>query len=624
MSGKSRWKSMPLLRKGASRRFWLASCSLRRADGLTTPALWFSLITGHASADCPTHIALTVKILPNKTVCVTLAVGFGLFVAVAFFNWRSSNQLHLTSTAVSQSHQVRANLTRLLAAVQDTQMGLRGYLLTGDSYFLQPYTFGVQQVQFQFDRLVRLTSDNSAQQSRLHTLKPLLDQSLGQAHDTIALRETAGFEPARRAIASRKDQLLTDAIRLAIQEMDQAEAALLVTRAQAAREASDLNLSAVAASAGVCFIFFVAAAILFMRTGRNRASENELAAQKLTSQIVPVFQDQTPRKPADKPAPVVEKAKPVETPVAQTREPLAKKQPEPMRKQEILPQTKPQTPATPHPAPQPTSRPTPQVAAAQTAPPATRPVQKTVTPTPAGTTTFTKKQETAPESRPAPEARPAPAPVAEAKPKPAARPSTPFPTDTSPILFGKKSDAPAEPRKPDFRPQPLGPIIEQVVAMLIPAAETQQITLGQQLAPDLPELPLDADSVSEVLVNLLTNALKFTPFGGNILVTAGQPFPGVVHVSVIDSGCGIPADRSERIFECQDQSKANSLHMSRQLVRQHGGQIWVQSEPGKGSTFTFSLPLRRVAATPKPEAKPVPALDTEIGEFTWQRTDKAA
>jgi signal transduction histidine kinase len=216
-----------------------------------------------------------------------------------------------------------------------------------------------------------------------------------------------------------------------------------------------------------------------------------------------------------------------------------------------------------------------------------------------------------------------PAPVPEAKPKPAAPPSPPS-TDTSPILFGRKSDIPVEPRKPDFRPQPLGPIIEQVVAMLAPAAETQQITLGQQLAADLPELPLDADSVSEVLVNLLTNALKFTPFGGNILVTAGQPFPGVVHVSVIDSGCGIPSDRAERIFESQGEARPNSLHSSRQLVRQHGGQIWVQSEPGKGSTFTFSLPLRRVTPSPKPELKDLPALDTEIREFTWQKTDKAA
>jgi hypothetical protein len=219
--------------------------------------------------------------------------------------------------------------------------------------------------------------------------------------------------------------------------------------------------------------------------------------------------------------------------------------------------------------------------------------------------------------------RPAPAPAAETKPKPATPPARPAP-ETGTALFGKKLDVPVEPRTPDFRSQPLGPIIEQVVAMLNPAAETQQITLSQQLAADLPELPVDSDSVTEVLVNLLTNALKFTPFGGNILVTAGQPFPGVVHVSVIDSGCGIPADRSERVFECPDQAKATSLHTSRQLVRQHGGQIWVQSEPGKGSTFTFSLPIRRVAVNPKPENKAMPALDTEIGQFSWQRGDKAA
>ena len=160
---------------------------------------------------------LTVKILPSKPALVTLGLTFGLLGAAALFNWYTTTQLERAFGSVAHVHQVRANLTRLLAAVQDVQMGVRGYVLAGDQRFLQPYTFGVQQAQGQFERVVQLTRNSPTDQSRLNALKPILDQQLADARDTIALRDSGGFEAAQREVASGKGQAATDAVRLAIQ-----------------------------------------------------------------------------------------------------------------------------------------------------------------------------------------------------------------------------------------------------------------------------------------------------------------------------------------------------------------------------------------------------------------------
>jgi signal transduction histidine kinase len=120
----------------------------------------------------------------------------------------------------------------------------------------------------------------------------------------------------------------------------------------------------------------------------------------------------------------------------------------------------------------------------------------------------------------------------------------------------------------------------------------------------------DARKVKQILFNLLSNAVKFTPDGGNIEVRAWRG-DGDWRVSVRDSGVGIPPADQERIFEEFRQSKSAGarayegtglgLTLSKRFVELHGGQIACQSEVGKGSTFTFSVPLqsgRRVPLTP--------------------------
>ena len=130
----------------------------------------------------------------------------------------------------------------------------------------------------------------------------------------------------------------------------------------------------------------------------------------------------------------------------------------------------------------------------------------------------------------------------------------------------------------------------------------KSIAVDLELEDGLPEVPLDEHRMTQIVTNLLNNAIKYTPAGGRIVIKVEQAggCPEGVQVSVADRGCGIPKEKQERIFERLYQVKAGDatteqgvglgLYLCRELVHLHGGSIWVESEPGKGSTFSFVLP----------------------------------
>jgi len=117
----------------------------------------------------------------------------------------------------------------------------------------------------------------------------------------------------------------------------------------------------------------------------------------------------------------------------------------------------------------------------------------------------------------------------------------------------------------------------------------------------LGEFVADERKLKQVLVNLLSNAVKFTPEGGRVGVRAA-PANGEVEVSVSDTGVGIADADQELIFEefrqvgsdyaRKHEGTGLGLALTKRLVELHGGRIWVKSELGKGSTFTFALPER--------------------------------
>ncbi|HYI23539.1 MAG TPA: ATP-binding protein [Candidatus Limnocylindrales bacterium] len=132
-------------------------------------------------------------------------------------------------------------------------------------------------------------------------------------------------------------------------------------------------------------------------------------------------------------------------------------------------------------------------------------------------------------------------------------------------------------------------------------AERQSITLAAGLPEsDLPWVRGDAERLEQVLVNLLHNAVKFSPEGSTVEVSARQSGDQIA-VEVRDRGVGIPRADIDRVFERfykVDKSRSPGrggtglgLSIARHIVEGHGGRIWVESEDGKGSTFTFTVPL---------------------------------
>jgi signal transduction histidine kinase len=142
-------------------------------------------------------------------------------------------------------------------------------------------------------------------------------------------------------------------------------------------------------------------------------------------------------------------------------------------------------------------------------------------------------------------------------------------------------------------------VVESVHSMIEPQIRASNLRL--EVEPDDPSLVFhaDADRVEQIVLNLLSNAVKFTPPGGTvkIMVTAE---PDQVCLRVQDTGVGIPADKLEAVFEAFVQVEASrsrvhggtglGLAISRQLARAMGGDLTVNSAPGKGSTFSLSLP----------------------------------
>ncbi len=155
-------------------------------------------------------------------------------------------------------------------------------------------------------------------------------------------------------------------------------------------------------------------------------------------------------------------------------------------------------------------------------------------------------------------------------------------------------------------PTTIAALVEPVVERLQPQAERAQLTLHLFLESKLPEVLVDTDRIRTVLLNLLHNAIKFTPAGGTIIVRArlsAESLPGVapdvVVISVTDSGIGIPAEEVPRIFERfykADRARSGGgtglgLAIAKHTVHAHNGQIWVESTEQIGSTFFFTLPL---------------------------------
>ena len=147
-----------------------------------------------------------------------------------------------------------------------------------------------------------------------------------------------------------------------------------------------------------------------------------------------------------------------------------------------------------------------------------------------------------------------------------------------------------------LRTEDIGAIVRRAAERLQPQAERAGVALRVDEAPPI-AVRADAARIEQVMLNLIHNAIKFTPPLG-VITCAVVPQDGHVTLSVSDTGVGISAADLPRIFErFYKADKARSgggtglgLAIAKHIVELHGGQIWAESEPGKGTTIGFTLP----------------------------------
>jgi signal transduction histidine kinase len=157
----------------------------------------------------------------------------------------------------------------------------------------------------------------------------------------------------------------------------------------------------------------------------------------------------------------------------------------------------------------------------------------------------------------------------------------------------------------DLRQQPFdaNASTEDIASLFQPLLEKKSVHLMRDIPPDIPIITADDDKVRQVITNLLSNALKFTPAGGKIRIGA-RNHTEFIQFSVEDSGIGVPKDSLEAVFERFHQVKGArdqvvgqkgtglGLAIAKGIIEAHGGRIWMESEMGRGTTVHFTLPNR--------------------------------
>ena len=157
----------------------------------------------------------------------------------------------------------------------------------------------------------------------------------------------------------------------------------------------------------------------------------------------------------------------------------------------------------------------------------------------------------------------------------------------------------------DAKPSELATLVDNICVELSPLAQELGVIIKPEISAELPLLEIDADKVERMLLNLVDNALKFSPSDTTVMVRAHEPgaegaAPGFIRIDVIDSGPGVPDEYKLMLFDRYVQVRGRKgarrgtglgLTFCRLVTETHGGQIWIDDNPMGGSIFSFTLPV---------------------------------
>jgi methyl-accepting chemotaxis protein len=201
----------------------------------------------------------------GKRIAAGFALSFVLLLLVGGVAYRSINALTQTSHGVAHSHTVLDHVAGLLSLLKDAETGQRGFVITGDDAFLEPYEKAIGSIASMDKDLRDLTADNPAQQRRLDELEPVIATRLDELRRSIEVRRTAGFEPAQKIVAASDGRRAMDGVRRVLAGMEREERNLLQQRADEVDTGSAVTKSTMAFGTLLCLLLLTGAALFIVR-----------------------------------------------------------------------------------------------------------------------------------------------------------------------------------------------------------------------------------------------------------------------------------------------------------------------------------------------------------------------
>ena len=150
---------------------------------------------------------------------------------------------------------------------------------------------------------------------------------------------------------------------------------------------------------------------------------------------------------------------------------------------------------------------------------------------------------------------------------------------------------------PQKEMQPVSKVIDRTTALIEHHVDFRDTEIIKEYDPDLPEILMDASQIEQVLINMMINASQAMQQGGKLVIRTGvNASRKHIYIKIADTGCGIPEENIEKLFDPFFSTKGHKgtglgLSVSYGIIRSHGGDIEVESKPGKGTTFTITLPI---------------------------------
>ena len=211
--------------------------------------------------------------------------GFGLaltiLIIIGSVSYRSMATLLETANSVTHTHEVLTKLESVISLLKDVETGQRGYLITGDVRYLEPYDAAISKVKRVYEEVKDLTKDNPGQQGRLDLVMPLIEKKLAELRETIELRKGVGFEAALEVVLTNRGKTIMDDIRVVIGAMQEEERRLLSDRSVAAQANVRNTQVAILLSTVGAFVLLLVISVTIARSITWRVSEIAVVANRI-------------------------------------------------------------------------------------------------------------------------------------------------------------------------------------------------------------------------------------------------------------------------------------------------------------------------------------------------------